>query len=789
LTYIVVPRENRRLNRMSSRVSPRSSTEHESQKDRLDDVRMTLFVDHVEQGKSSTGNDRPQGDDLQLQKQGCEEAGVKLGEIVSSTRQPDTVSGAMAGQGEVDFASVQLESGPHESIDGQIVGEDRKHLGPSSVGEVAATPRDARADCLGVSPEPSSSKSDETRVKSYDEMLGRVDSLLVGLSSAVPDDDDKQSSRSVGIGASSDGEDEGPSAGLSTIDEPSNYAADNDSLSNNNSSHTGVTGEYKSSLVKVGDEDSLQEQHSSYGGVVDLLQTPNETMHSTDSRSCASSTFYIDKSGYSNSFQQLESPAMSCSATDFPGVDMASMLKYSHVKGLDQFDCDVEEGVPLHGNNDDRDYDTDMNYQVEPNYHDINEGRKGRRSKKAVIDVQNPVFRKQIRRRKHYFICFSFLVFLLSASILGLSMVQSAQRRQNADEPTEAVETSQLNSDEEEIESQHAESKDSEFNIGYEGEVISLILDHNSTSTPTQSPNAVDTRSPVAAVEKGSTEEIIQQINAVEDQLPDLNMTNSEAELQAEIISGLQELADAIIASEEEPAKEDQEVTELDTYIQADESETDEMAASDEQPSTLEGPELENEEAGQEEHFPGNEAEGSGVQTDDESLEDEQPDATTIAEEENFSTAENAACGFCPAGMIEPNLQLPGGKDTPTCLMASETAKSLLSSDRLCSMVQESQATCCPDAGVQIQAQTCMAFGMPCPEDENSCCSGKCEKDKETKEEVCAAPKNNDKDNGGGLAEAWGLCLSSGEECPEDTEQCCSGKCQKNKDTKEMECK
>ncbi|EJK53902.1 hypothetical protein THAOC_26569 [Thalassiosira oceanica] len=746
---------------MSSRVSPRSSTEHESQKDRLDDVRMTLFVDHVEQGKSSTGNDRPQGDDLQLQKQGCEEAGVKLGEIVSSTRQPDTVSGAMAGQGEVDFASVQLESGPHESIDGQIVGEDRKHLGPSSVGEVAATPRDSRADCLGVSPEPSSSKSDETRVKSYDEMLGMVDSLLVGLSSAVPDDDDKQSSRSVGIGASSDGEDEGPSAGLSTIDEPSNYAADNDSLSNNNSSHTGVI--RTSSLVKVGDEDSLQEQHSSYGGVVDLLQTPNETMHSTDSRSCASSTFYIDKSGYSNSFQQLESPAMSCSATDFPGVDMASMLKYSHVKGLDQFDCDVEEGVPLHGKNDDKEYD------------------------------------------RHYFICFSFLVFLLSASILGLSMVQSAQRRQNADEPTEAVETSQLNNDEEEIESQHAESKDSEFNIGYEGEVISLILDHNSTSTPTQSPNAVDTRSPVAAVEKGSTEEIIQQINAVEDQLPDLNMTNSEAELQAEIISGLQELADAIIASEEEPAKEDQEVTELDTYIQADESETDEteletyiqadesetdeMAASDEQPSTLEGPELENEEAGQEEQVPGNEAEGSGVQTDDESLEDEQPDATTIAEEENFSTAENAACGFCPAGMIEPNLQLPGGKDTPTCLMASETAKSLLSSDRLCSMVQESQATCCPDAGVQIQAQTCMAFGMPCPEDENSCCSGKCEKDKETKEEVCAAPKNNDKDNGGGLAEAWGLCLSSGEECPEDTEQCCSGKCQKNKDTKEMECK
>ena len=738
---------------MSSRNSPRSSAEHDTEekvtkiKDTLDDVMMTLFVDNgnqVEQGKNSIDNDRPQVEtsDLQRQKNGFEEAGVS---------QPDTVSGATAVtalQGEADSTPVEL--GSYESID-KIVGGERKQLS-SSVEEMEDNPSDESdvpADYLKGSQEP----FDDTNVKSYEELVGRIDTLLTGLSSYNLNDDDKQNSRS---GVSSGGEGEGPTSGLSTVDEPSNYVTDIDSLSNSSPN----SGAYSSSLFEGSDEDPLEQKHSPYRGVVDLLQTPNEPMHSTDSRSDASSTFYVDKSIGHNSFQQLESPSMSRSATDFPGVDMPSMLKYSHVKGLDQFDCDddVEEGVPLHGSNDVRDYDTDMKYQVEPSYHDINKGRKSRRSGKATIEV--------VRRRKHCFIGFSFLVFLLSASILGLSMVQSVQRRHHAGEPTDAVVTGQLNSDEGEIESQqHAESEEPEFTIGYEGEVVSLIIENNSTSAPTQSP----TRSPVAAVEKESAEEIIEEINAIEDQLPDLNMTDSEKELQDQIVSGLEELAEAIIASEKEPANEDQE--------------------SDEQPSTLEGPGLENEEADKEEPVPGTDA-GSSVQTDDGSPEDG-PDATEIAEEgeENSSTAEIAACQFCPAGLIEPNLQLPGGKDTPTCLMVSETVKSLSSDDRLCSIMQESQATCCPDTWAQIQEQTCMAFGLPCPDDEKSCCSGKCEKDKETKEKVCAAPKNNDKGNGGGLGEAEGICLDSGEECPEDEGQCCSGKCQKNKDTKEMECK
>ena len=652
----------------------------ESEKYRSDDVRRchdTLFVDnHVERGKSSTDSERPQDEasELQLQIQLLGEA------IVSRTRQSDTVSGARTVQSEVDCTPVN--PGSHEPIDKEIVGEGSKQLPPSGA-ELAEAPNDkydVPSDCLEVTSGSSSSNGDETDV------LGRIDALLVGLSNTVPTDDDEISPRSVR-----------PSSGL-------NYVTDNDSLSNMSSD----SGAYSSSLVEeVGDKDLLELQHSSYRGVVDLLQTPNQTIecNSTESRSCASSTFYIDKS---ISGLQLESPAMSCSATDFPGVDMANMLKYSHVKCLDHFDCDVEEGVPLHISGDVGDYETEMKHQAETKYHDIHRGRKSHRSERAVIEVlQNPMLLKRIKRRKYGFVCFSFLVFLLSASILGLSLIQSVQRRQNA--PSDAVETGLLDSDEEEIESQqYAEPKEPEFNIGYEGKVISLILEQNSTSTPTQSPvNRPDT-----AAEKGSIEEIIQQINAVEGQIPDLNMTESEKELQDAIVFEFQELAEAVIGSEEKPANEDQGVTQL------------------------------------------------------------------------------AACGFCPDGMIDPNLQLPGVKDTPTCLMTSQSAESLLSGDRLCSMVQESQATCCPATWVQIQTQTCMAFGLPCPDDEKSCCSGKCEKDKETKEMVCAAPKNNNnKGNGGGVGDAEGICLSSGEECPEDEGQCCLGKCQKNKDTKEMECK
>lgn len=55
------------------------------------------------------------------------------------------------------------------------------------------------------------------------------------------------------------------------------------------------------------------------------------------------------------------------------------------------------------------------------------------------------------------------------------------------------------------------------------------------------------------------------------------------------------------------------------------------------------------------------------------------------------------ACEFCPGGLVDPDLVLPG--DGPTCAMAQEFASSLDPLDDACAAVKLAEEDCCPAAG------------------------------------------------------------------------------------------
>jgi len=127
----------------------------------------------------------------------------------------------------------------------------------------------------------------------------------------------------------------------------------------------------------------------------------------------------------------------------------------------------------------------------------------------------------------------------------------------------------------------------------------------------------------------------------------------------------------------------------------------------------------------------------------------------------------------------------------------------------------------------------CARAGVPCPKDKHDCCSGRCEKDEETKEKVCSAepmttaapyasptaepsmapaaePRTNDPTDDGvpgaslptdapvssspTVAPAMltgaptDACVEAGAPCPADKKDCCSGICTKDKETKEKVC-
>jgi len=95
-----------------------------------------------------------------------------------------------------------------------------------------------------------------------------------------------------------------------------------------------------------------------------------------------------------------------------------------------------------------------------------------------------------------------------------------------------------------------------------------------------------------------------------------------------------------------------------------------------------------------------------------------------------------------------------------------------------------------------VESTACVSSGELCSEDENACCSGVCKKDMDSGEEICGD------EEGPGVTgnlrvttsptvapvTSSPTCVRGGELCPDNKKICCSGKCQKDKDTKQNVC-
>jgi len=79
-----------------------------------------------------------------------------------------------------------------------------------------------------------------------------------------------------------------------------------------------------------------------------------------------------------------------------------------------------------------------------------------------------------------------------------------------------------------------------------------------------------------------------------------------------------------------------------------------------------------------------------------------------------------------------------------------------------------------------VPSATCVKSGDKCPDDETRCCSGSCEKDKETGEKVCGLipVEGEEAPSPPNSPQSPDKCLSSGEACT-DKKLCCSGLCSK----------
>jgi len=95
-----------------------------------------------------------------------------------------------------------------------------------------------------------------------------------------------------------------------------------------------------------------------------------------------------------------------------------------------------------------------------------------------------------------------------------------------------------------------------------------------------------------------------------------------------------------------------------------------------------------------------------------------------------------------------------------------------------------------------VESTACVSSGEYCSKDGNACCSGKCKKDKDTGEEVCVDEEGPEvTDNLRATISptvapvtSSPTCVRGGELCPDDKNMCCSGKCEKDKDTKQKVC-
>mmetsp|Transcript_2625 Transcript_2625/g.5642 ORF Transcript_2625/g.5642 Transcript_2625/m.5642 type:complete len:440 (-) Transcript_2625:343-1662(-) len=81
---------------------------------------------------------------------------------------------------------------------------------------------------------------------------------------------------------------------------------------------------------------------------------------------------------------------------------------------------------------------------------------------------------------------------------------------------------------------------------------------------------------------------------------------------------------------------------------------------------------------------------------------------------------------------------------------------------------------------------TCTASGASCEDKKITCCSGVCEKDKDTKQKLCGYSTNNAAPNNFQSSDN-SSCDGSGASC-NDKKMCCSGVCEKDKETKEKIC-
>lgn len=81
------------------------------------------------------------------------------------------------------------------------------------------------------------------------------------------------------------------------------------------------------------------------------------------------------------------------------------------------------------------------------------------------------------------------------------------------------------------------------------------------------------------------------------------------------------------------------------------------------------------------------------------------------------------------------------------------------------------------------QPATCVAAGVSCPENKKDCCSGKCQRDKDTDEKVCEVGNSQNKFDPKKMTEHTNsndACVASGLTCPNGNNNgslCCSGSC------------